>query len=89
MQGGHVETGETPEAAARRELFEESGAVSFSLEPFCDYWAGDEKGGSNGAAFLARIIAPKIFACAGIACSAALCDPWLVQSRKGGAVDAH
>ena len=89
MQGGHIETGETPEAAARRELFEESGAVGFSLEPLCDYWAGNEKDGSGGAAFLARIIAPKIFACAGIACSAALCDPWLVQSRKGGAVDAH
>ncbi len=117
MQGGHIETGETPEAAARRELFEESGAVGFSLEPLCDYGAGNEKDGSGGAAFLARLtergplppsemrrtalfeappaaltypdIAPKIFACAGIACSAALCDPWLVQSRKGGAVDAH
>lgn len=55
MQGGHIETGETPEAAARRELFEESGAVGFSLEPLCDYWAGDEKDGSGGAAFLARI----------------------------------
>lgn len=59
MQGGHIETGETPEAAARRELFEESGAVGFSLEPLCDYWAGNEKDGSGGAAFLARIIARR------------------------------
>lgn len=41
-QGGHIEPGETPEEAARRELYEESGAVDFQIHPLCDYWAGEE-----------------------------------------------
>ena len=32
-QGGHIEKGERPIDAARRELFEESGAADFDLEP--------------------------------------------------------
>ncbi len=35
--GGHIEPGETPEQAARRELNEESGAVDFTLTPLCTY----------------------------------------------------
>ena len=56
-QGGHIEKGERPIDAARRELFEESGAVDFGLEPLCDYWAGDEKtgDGANGMVFKAVI----------------------------------
>jgi len=38
-QGGHIETWETPLEAAKRELFEETGAISFDIEPLCDYWA--------------------------------------------------
>lgn len=34
---GWIEAGETPLAAARRELFEETGSLEFELEPLCDY----------------------------------------------------
>lgn len=56
-QGGHIEAGELPITAARRELFEESGAIDFDLEPLCDYWAGSEETGegANGMVFRAVI----------------------------------
>ena len=57
MQGGHIEPGETPDQAAKRELFEESGAVSFELVPLCDY-TGEEPGKNNfgrGFVFQAEI----------------------------------
>lgn len=54
-QGGHIEPGETPMEAAGRELFEESGALSFTLAPLCDYFAGDEVSHANGMVFVAHI----------------------------------
>ena len=54
-QGGHIEPGETPMDAARRELYEESGAVDFDIRPVFDYWAGDENGGASGQVFAAEI----------------------------------
>ena len=41
--------------AARRELYEESGAVDFDIRPIFDYWAGDENGGASGQVFAADI----------------------------------
>lgn len=50
-QGGHIEPGETPLMAARRELYEESGAASYDLRPAFDY----RFGGQNGMAFIADV----------------------------------
>ena len=56
-QGGHVEQGETPREAAKRELYEESGALDYEIRPLCDYWAGDEVTGkgATGMVFAAVI----------------------------------
>lgn len=43
-QGGHIEAGETPLQAARRELFEESGAIQYKIRPLFDYSFGDGTG---------------------------------------------
>ncbi|MBQ4266131.1 MAG: NUDIX domain-containing protein [Clostridia bacterium] len=56
-QGGHVEPVETPMEAAKRELFEESGALRYTICALCDYWAGDEitGKGATGMVFHAEI----------------------------------
>ena len=54
-QGGHIEPGETPLQAAKRELFEESGALRYQMEPLFDYQAGDDDGEANGVVFLTEI----------------------------------
>lgn len=54
-QGGHIEPGETPLQAAKRELFEESGAIQYQMEPLFDCRAEDARGEANGVVFLAEI----------------------------------
>ena len=59
-QGGHIEPGETPMDAAKRELYEESGAADFDIRAVFDYRAGDRVAGqperaATGVVFFARI----------------------------------
>ena len=37
IPGGHIEEGETWEEAAKREMYEETGAIKINVEPICVY----------------------------------------------------
>ncbi|MBQ1974319.1 MAG: NUDIX domain-containing protein [Ruminococcus sp.] len=54
-QGGHIEPGETPLQAAKRELYEESGAAEHAIVPLFDYEAGDDNGSATGVVFRAEV----------------------------------
>jgi 8-oxo-dGTP diphosphatase len=55
--GGHVELGETAMTAAKRELFEETGAIDYTITPVWDYEYiyEDQTGQNNGRAYFADI----------------------------------
>ena len=54
-QGGHIEEGESPDEAARRELYEESGVQDCEILPVCDYHAFDSKGSASGRVYAAVV----------------------------------
>ena len=54
-QGGHIEAGESPLEAAKRELYEESGIKDADVYPVCDYWGFNQFRCSNGMVFLAVV----------------------------------
>lgn len=54
-QGGHIEPGETPEQAARRELYEESGAADYDMSYLCDYYGYDDDSSAWGAVFAVEL----------------------------------
>ena len=56
MPGGHIEDGESIIEAARRELYEESGAVEFEIEAVCDYSVTKDEGTTYGRVFSSKII---------------------------------
>lgn len=60
MPAGHIEKNEPADEAARRELGEETGAFSFTLEHLCDYQVVLEKTTESGRLYSAEIHKRKL-----------------------------
>ena len=75
--GGHIEPGETPMEAARRELYEETGCTRAVLEPVCIYSVRQD-GGACTYGMLFRAQAECLGAlpgCSEIACAQLFDEP--------------
>jgi 8-oxo-dGTP diphosphatase len=55
IPGGHIEVGENAMEAARREIFEESGAIEFDIYPICDYSVTKESKVTYGRVFIGEV----------------------------------
>ncbi|HCQ90643.1 MULTISPECIES: NUDIX hydrolase [unclassified Clostridium] len=55
IPGGHRELGETIDNTAKRELFEETGAKQFNMNPVCDYSMNDSNEKVFGRLFFCEI----------------------------------
>lgn len=55
IPAGHIEKGETPTEAAKRELFEETGAICYSIFPLCDYSVKQNFKKQYGRLFIAHV----------------------------------
>lgn len=51
MPGGHMEDGESSQAAALRELYEETGIITEKITTICDYEVYNEGNSSYGRLF--------------------------------------
>lgn len=55
MPAGHPDEGESSEAAAVREMAEETGAIEFHMQPVSYYCVSDDAGSTYGRLFFAEI----------------------------------